>query len=105
MAPSKTKPETPKSKVEKIRVCYRFLLACDQGGTTFTGTELAAAAGWKPGTVATYLKKKWAQIIHKGANGFRVDGLTAYTEDEFVRLMSQKDEVSADPKRPREESR
>lgn len=100
MAKAKSRSETPSARVQKIRLCYRFLLAREEGGTTFLVDDLAQVTGWKPGTISTYLKKKWGQIVHKGANGFRVTGLGSYTEDEFVRLMSQKDEVSADPKRP-----
>lgn len=90
----------PTGKDEKVRRAYRYLLDREQAGATFTVDELASASGWMTGTIRTYLKKKWAQIVHRGTSGFRATGVGSYTEDEFVRLMSQKDEVSADPKRP-----
>lgn len=91
---------TASTKAEKVRLAYRFLCEREQGGVAFSVDELVAASGWREATVATYLKKKWAQLVTRGASGLRVAGVGTYTEDEFVRLMSQKDEVSADPKRP-----
>lgn len=88
------------NKVEKVRRSYQFLLAHEEAATTFTIDELVTATRWKLGTIRTYLKKKWGKIVTKGAHGFRVSGLSSYSEAEYVRLMSQKDEVSADPKRP-----
>ncbi|XXV34517.1 DUF3644 domain-containing protein [Sorangium sp. So ce1504] len=92
------KPST--AKVEKVRRSYQFLLAHEQAGTTFTIDELVTATGWKRGTIGTYLKKKWGQLVHKGTHGFRAVGVSGFTEAEYVRLMSQKDEVSVDPRRP-----
>lgn len=97
-AKKKTKPAA--GKVEKVRRSYHFLLAREQAGTTFSIDEIVQATDWKPGTIGTYLKKKWGQIVHKGAHGLRVVGISGFTEAEYVRLMSQKDEVSADPRRP-----
>lgn len=88
------------AKVERVRLSYRFLVRHQEAGTTFTIDELVAATGWKPGTIGTYLKKKWGQLVHKGAQGLRAVAVNGFTEDEYVRLMSQKDEVSADPRRP-----
>jgi hypothetical protein len=87
-------------KVERVRRSYQFLLTHEQAGTSFTVDDLATATGWKPGTIATYLKKKWRQLVHKGTQGLRVVGVSGFNEDEYVRLMSQNDEVSADPRRP-----
>jgi hypothetical protein len=87
-------------KVERIRRSYQFLLAQEKAGAPFTVADIAAATGWKPGTVATYVKKKWGQLVVRTESGFRVSGVGAFAEGEFVRLMSQKDELSADPKKP-----
>lgn len=92
---------TPPNKVEKIRHSYRFLLAREQAAVPFTVAELATTVGWKPGTIKTYLGKKWNQFVHwDGTGSYRAQGLSTYTEDEYTRLMSQRDEVSADPRRP-----
>lgn len=88
------------AREQRIRNCYRFFAQQEQAGTTFTGNQIAAVTGWKDPTIKTYLNKKLRQLVHRGSSGLRVSGITAFTEDEFVRLMSQNDEVSADPKRP-----
>lgn len=98
---AKPPPTTVTSKDDKVRRSYRFLVASEASGTTFSVDEVVAATGWKRSTISTYLKKKWVQLVHKGAQGFRAVAVSGFTEDEYVRLMSQKDEVSADPKRPR----
>jgi hypothetical protein len=85
---------------QRIRNCYRFFVQQEQAGTTFTSEQIAAVTAWKDRTIKTYLNKKLRQLVHRGSAGLRVSGITAFTEDEFVRLMSQNDEVSADPKRP-----
>ncbi len=92
---------TPPQKVAKIRLSYRFLLAKEQAAAPFSVAELAATTGWKSGTISTYIGKKWSEFVYKlSAGSYRVQGLSGYTEDEYVRLMSQRDEVSADPRRP-----
>jgi hypothetical protein len=88
------------ARKERIRSCYRFLVQQEEAGTAFTCEQLAAVTGWKGPTIKTYLNKKLRQLVHRGSIGLRVSGITTFTEDEFVRLMSQNDEVSADPKRP-----
>src|SRR5262249_49911113 len=88
------------ARADKIRRSYWFFLAREEAGATFSIDELATATDWKLGTIQTYLKKKWRQLVHKGASGFRVVGVSGYTEAEYVRLMSKRDEVSAAAKRP-----
>ena len=87
-------------KVDKVRRSYQFLAAKENAGTVFTIEDIVQATGWKPGTIETYLRKKWGQIVHQGTSGLRCKGVCGFTEAEYVRLMSQKDEVSADPRRP-----
>lgn len=100
MAKDAKKKTKPSGKLEMVRRSYRFLLAREQAGTTFTIDDIERATGWKPGTIGTYLKKKWGQLVHKGTHGLRAVGVSGFTEAEYVRLMSQKDEVSANPRRP-----
>ncbi|MBK8213280.1 MAG: DUF3644 domain-containing protein [Myxococcales bacterium] len=87
-------------KVDKVRRSYQFLADKENAGTAFTIEDIVQATGWKPGTIETYLRKKWGQIVHQGTSGLRCKGVCGFTETEYVRLMSQKDEVSADPRRP-----
>jgi hypothetical protein len=76
-------------KLEKVRRSYAFLTGHEAAGTTFTVDDIAAATGWKASTIRTYLKKKWAQIVHKGASGLRASGVSAFSEAEYTRMMSR----------------
>jgi Protein of unknown function (DUF3644) len=89
-------------KADKIRRAYQFLLGHETAGTSFSAEALEGATGWEHGTFKTYLKKKWSRLVQKEKTGrtYRVSGIAALKEAEFVRLMSQKDELSADPKKP-----
>jgi Protein of unknown function (DUF3644) len=84
----------------RSRRCYAFFIDREQAGTTFTIEELSVATGWKPRTIVTYFNKKLRQLVHRGELGYRVSGVGAFSENEFVRLMSQNDDVNADPRRP-----
>lgn len=88
------------SKDEKVRRSYAFLLGHEKAGTSFTIAELVAATEWKVRTAGTYPTKKWTAFVEKDGPGYRVRGVSKYTEDEYVRLMSQKNEISSDPTRP-----
>lgn len=87
-------------KTARFRLSYEFLLGHEQAGSAFTLEELATATGWKVPTIRTYLKKKWCGLVHKTSTAYRASGIGAYSADEFVRLMSQRQDVSADPRRP-----
>jgi hypothetical protein len=88
------------TNVARIKRAHAFLAERESTGTTFTVADLATATGWKPGSIRTYLTKKWSKIIKREGKDLRVSGVSTYTTDEFVRLMSQKDEISAEPKKP-----
>jgi len=85
---------------DRARRAHAFLLDRETQALPFSRAELAAATGWKPGTIAAYMSKKWSKIIRREGTSLRSDGVAQYTGDEFVRLMSQRDEISADPKKP-----
>jgi hypothetical protein len=93
---------TSAKKIGKLRQSFQFLLAKEETAAVFMISELGSATGWKKGTISTYLGKKWKPFVHRasGGSGYRVQGISSYTEDEYTRLMSQRDEVSADPRRP-----
>jgi len=58
-------------------------------GDTFDVDEMAAATGWKPTTVRTYIAKKWGAFVKPLEGGrFRVDSF-AISLDEFTALQSQ----------------
>ena len=79
---------------------YRFLISCERTARQFSLEELCQATGWKRATPRAYLSKKWGRWITDAGNGYRVSGLSAYSEDEYRRYMSQKQDVSQEPTRP-----
>jgi hypothetical protein len=85
---------------DRIRRAHSFFVERETSLQTFTKADVGLATGWKPGTVTSYLSKKWSKIVRRDGSALRADGVARYTADEFVRLMSQKDEISADPRKP-----
>lgn len=88
------------SEVEPVVASYRLLVAHERAGTACTVAEVAAATGWKAGTVRSYLTKKWARFVERKRGSFTVRGVGSFSEAEYLRLMSQNNELSADPRRP-----
>jgi hypothetical protein len=84
----------------RVRRAHAFLLDRETQGQPFSKEEFAATTGWKPGTITAYMSKKWSKIVRREGAVLHADGVAQYTADEFVRLMSQRDEISADPKKP-----
>lgn len=58
------------------------------------------ATGWKAGTITTYLSKKWSKIVRRDGTSLVSVGVSGYKLEEFTRLMSQRDDVSAEPRKP-----
>jgi len=88
------------ANVERIKRAYAFLTERERNAAFFTKEELVAATGWRGGTVTTYLTKKWAKLVKREGRVLRAVGVSGYTMDEFLCLMSQRDEISADPRKP-----
>lgn len=88
------------TRSERIRRSYHFMIEHERAGTAFTVAAIAAATGWRDGTIRTYLKKKWRKLVTNDRGQLRVAGVVSYSEAEYLRLMSQNDELSADPKKP-----
>ena len=85
----------------KVTKSYDFFLQKEQEGMPFNLSELAAYTGWKESTVSTYPSKKWENILVKQADGkFTVNGVSKFTAEEYIRMMSQKNTVSSDPRKP-----
>src|SRR5580698_9096545 len=88
-------------KLERLKRSYTFFVACEQSRISFTLDTLSQETGWKTGTISTYLQKKWGAFLRKENGKYLVDGLAnAFNEEEYIRLMSQREGVSNDPKRP-----
>lgn len=88
------------SKLEKLKKSYRFFIDKEKSGQLFSLSEIAAATGWSEATVKTYPTKKWDKFLSKKGNKFLVNGISNYSEDEYIRMMSQADRLSNDPKKP-----
>ena len=85
---------------DKIGESYRFLTSCEQESGLFSLEQLCESTGWKPSTPRAYLSKKWGDWVTKEGDQYRVSGLSAITEDEYRRHMSQVQDVSREPSRP-----
>lgn len=88
------------ASVERIRRAYSFLVAHEKQSESFSIDDLGGATGWKHDTVTAYLSKKLAKIVLRQGQTLRADGVSDYTEEAFQRLMSQRNDVSADPQKP-----
>lgn len=87
-------------KPDRVVQSYRFLLAKEKANEPFTIDEVVNAIGWARASVTTYISKKWDKFITRDGDKFYVKGVSAYQEEEYVRLMSQKDKLSNDPRKP-----
>ena len=88
------------ANVERISRAYAFLAEHEKRGTSFSIDDLSGAAGWKHDTVTAYLTKKLAKIVQRNGQTLRAAGVSAYTKESFLRLMSQRNDLSADPQKP-----
>ena len=83
----------------RVKQSYEFFEAKSSQNEEFTLDELREYTGWSEATVRTYPTKKWESILERVGDKFRVVNLPP-TLDEYLRLMSQKDMISNDPKKP-----
>jgi hypothetical protein len=89
------------ARTEKVRSSYTVLCKMENDNKGYTINEIAKLVGWKPATPRTHSTKKWKPFVTRVDNVIYVKGLVDnYSEDEYVNLMSQKNEVSSDPKKP-----
>ena len=89
----------PRSLANVIK-SYRFLLAKEHADEAFTVDEAVEAIGWKKSTVTTYINKKWASFLTQDGKSFYVKGVSAYQEEQYVRMISQNQRVSSEPHKP-----
>jgi len=66
----------------------------------FNLDDIAKATSWSESTVRTYISKKWDKIIKRIGSQYFVVGVLLYTEDEYVKLMSQVNRYSSNPHKP-----
>ncbi|VFM99390.1 MAG: DNA adenine methylase (dam) [Candidatus Kentron sp. G] len=87
---------------ERIEKSYYLFLEYERTDKPFSLQEIVEKVGWAQSTARTYPSKKWRPFITRLPDDkFKVDGLDGnYSLDDYVRLMSQADHVSNDPKKP-----
>jgi hypothetical protein len=62
--------------------------------------EIQERTGWSNSTIKTYISKKWDSLLFKKKDKYFVSGILDYTQDQYVRMMSQKNANSQDPYKP-----
>lgn len=87
-------------KVDKFRASYHFFRKMEQEGKPFSCDDIAKATGWSKSTIKTYRSKKWADILTSTADKMFMVDLKSYTEDAYVRMMSQNYQQSVEPFKP-----
>jgi Protein of unknown function (DUF3644). len=88
------------SKLDKFRASYQFFLKMQKEERFFLDEEIVEVTGWSKSTVKTYRTKKWADILTNQANKQFSADVSAYTEDAYVRMMSQNYKQSIEPFKP-----
>lgn len=86
---------------DKFQKSYSFFIDKESKGLAFTIDELLSFTGWSESTLKTYLSKKWSTFLTKEGNKYLVSGVSKYTMDEYIRLMSQVQKNYTDPTKPR----
>lgn len=87
-------------KVNKFRASYQFFLKMQNEQQTFSIDDIAMITGWSNSTIRTYKTKKWSDILTVLPNKCFSADVSRYTEDAYVRMMSQNYKQSVDPFKP-----
>lgn len=85
---------------DKIRKSYQFFLEKQKRNQAFTIEDISSATGWGKCTVTTYRTKKWTDILICQPDKNFLANIGGYTEDAYVRFMSQNYKQSLEPFRP-----
>ena len=88
-------------KLEKIRRSYRLFTKLEKTSEKVNINDIAKATGWAKSTVKTYITKKWDKFLKKASSTeYVVEGVSTFNEEEYIRMMSQKDSISNEPLKP-----
>jgi hypothetical protein len=91
-----------KQNVNKFKLSFAFFKDKLSSNTKFTLQELASATGWSVSTVRTYLPKKWRPFLDQDGQSYRVNQNSfVYSEEEYIRMMSQVQMNSSNPYKPK----
>jgi len=85
---------------DKFGLSYDFFVKMEKQEQEFTLMDICKATDWKQSTPETYISKKWGKFLTKSGVNFRVKGILTYEREAYIRLMSQKNDVSSNPKKP-----
>ena len=88
------------NKLDKFRTSYQFFLKMQTEKRSFSSEDIAEATGWSKTTVKTYRTKKWADVLLNQPNKMFSADVSSYTEDAYVRMMSQNYKQSIEPFKP-----
>lgn len=90
-----------KPNLDRFKLSYSFFCEKAADGTSFALDELSARTGWSDSTVRTYVGKKWRPFLLKEGTAFLVNNAEfAYSEEEYIRMMSQVQKYSSNPYKP-----
>lgn len=88
------------NKADKFRASYQFFLKMQTEKKCFSNDDIAAATGWSSSTIKTYKTKKWSDILIPRSNKLFFADVSTYTEEAYVRMMSQNYKQSVEPFKP-----
>lgn len=87
-------------KTKKIRASYQFFQKMQNEKTHFSVGDIESATGWNSKTIKTYKSKKWSNILRRHSDNCFSADISAYTEEAYVRMMSQNYKQSVEPFKP-----
>jgi hypothetical protein len=90
----------PTDSTVKFRNAYKFFLKKEENKTNFKLADLEDATGWTLATIKTYRSKKFGDFLKKEGAFYKIEGITNFSEDEFVRYMSQTQKKYQNPSKP-----
>lgn len=89
------------SSTVKLKKSYSFFVERENKKISFVFDELLNYTGWSGSTLNTYLSKKWGRFLTISGQDYFVSGVAKYSEEEYLRLMSQAQKNYEDPTKPR----
>jgi len=87
-------------RFHQFQESYKYFLKMQNEGKLFSIADIAKATGWSESTVRTYRTKKWSDVLTTQPNKWFSADVSAYTEDAYIRMMSQNYKQSLEPFKP-----
>ena len=90
-----------KENNEKLQLSYYFFKDKAEKNEQFCIKEIAEKTKWNISTVRTYIGKKWKPfLVNKGSHYYINKVKFTYSEEEYLRMMSQVQRYSSNPYKP-----